>query len=197
MMLLKRTLFGVMQCVYTVRGSKNTLFSTYCTLLLLLYAPPFWNMPIFTKLIVLRSEVCSDWPAIRCVVIGRIPQACDGNVTPLPMLWCRVPAFLQSMVPARRDQNNKTRYKRGICCIQWGHNYWLQWLIRSFYALRRVNIMSAFVIIETPNKHYTQLKTRVWIVSSKFFKYQNVLTDCESEAPDCPCDFGIAVHSHS
>ncbi len=33
MMLLKRTLFcvfGVMQCVYAVRGSKNTLFSTYC-----------------------------------------------------------------------------------------------------------------------------------------------------------------------
>ncbi len=33
MMLLKITLFGVfgvMQCVYVVRGSKNTLFSTYC-----------------------------------------------------------------------------------------------------------------------------------------------------------------------
>ncbi len=43
-MLLKRTLFcvfGVMQCVYAVRGSKNTLFSKYCTLLLLLYALPF------------------------------------------------------------------------------------------------------------------------------------------------------------
>ncbi len=39
----------------------NTLFSTYCTLLLLLYAPPF--LTIFTKLIVLRSEACSDWPA--------------------------------------------------------------------------------------------------------------------------------------
>ncbi len=81
MMLLKRTLFGVfgvMQCVYVVRGSKNTLFSTYCTLLLLLYAPPSE-----TKLIVLRSEACSDWPAIRCVVIGRIPQACDGDVTVL------------------------------------------------------------------------------------------------------------------
>ncbi len=53
---------------------KNTLFSTYCTLLLLLYAPPFWSAPICTKLIVLRSEACSDWPAIQCVVIGRIPQ---------------------------------------------------------------------------------------------------------------------------
>ncbi len=63
---------------------QKTLFSTYCTLLLLLYAPPFWNAPIFTKLIVLRSEVCSDWPAIQCVLIGRIPQAWDGNVTPSP-----------------------------------------------------------------------------------------------------------------
>ncbi len=27
--------------------------------------------------------MCSDWPAIQCVVIGRIPQACDGNIMPL------------------------------------------------------------------------------------------------------------------
>ncbi len=55
------------------------------------------------------------------------------------------------------------------------------------------NTMSSFVIVETPNKHYsTLLKTRVWIVSSKFFKYRNVLTGCESEAPDCPCNVGIA-----
>ncbi len=40
----------------------------------------FWNVSIFTKLIVLRSEACSDWPAIRCVVIGRIPQM----LCPLP-----------------------------------------------------------------------------------------------------------------
>ncbi len=50
-------------------------------------------------------------------VIGRIPQACDGNVTPLTVLRCRVPAWW--------DKNNKTHHKRGICCIQWGHNYWL------------------------------------------------------------------------
>ncbi len=60
-------------------------------------------------------------------------------------------------------------------------------------APRKHNTMSAFVIVETPNKHYsTLLKTRVWIVSSKFFKYRNVLTGCESEAPDCPCDVAIA-----
>ncbi len=69
-----------MQCVYAVRGSKNTLFSTYCTLLFLLYAPPFWKVPVFTKLIVLRSEVCSDWPAIQCVVPRRI------NITLWPFL---------------------------------------------------------------------------------------------------------------
>ncbi len=48
------------------------------TLLLLLPASPFWNAVIFTKLI-LKSTVCSDWPAIQSVVIGRIPQACDEN----------------------------------------------------------------------------------------------------------------------
>ncbi len=69
-------------------------------------------------------------------------------------------------------------------------------------APRKHNTMSAFVIVEMPYKHYsTLLKTRVRIVSGKFFKYRNVLTGCESEAPDCPCDIGIAplysVHSHS
>ncbi len=55
---------------------------------------------------------------------------------------------------------------------------------------RHVNItMSAFVIGEiTNNKGYsTLLKTRIWIISSR-----NVLTGCESEAPDCPCKVGIA-----
>ncbi len=30
------------------------------------------------------------------------------------------------------------------------------------------------------------------LVSSKFFKYRNILKGFESEAPDCPCDVGIA-----
>ncbi len=123
----------------------------------------------------MRSEVCSDWTAIQCILIGQIPQVCDGNVTPLTVLWCRV--------QARRDQNNKTQYKQGICCIQWGH----------CAAPHKHNTLSAFVIGETPNKHYsTLLKDRVWIVSRKFFKYKNNLIGCESEAPDCPCNVGIA-----
>ncbi len=59
----------------------------------------------------------------------------------------------------------------------------------------RINItMSAFVIRETTNnkRYSTPLKTRVWIVTGKFFKYENILTGCESEAPDCPCKVGIA-----
>ncbi len=50
--------------------------------------------------------------------------------------------------------------------------------------------MSAFVIGETTNnKQYsTPIKTHVWIVSSR-----NVLAGCESEAPDCPCNVGIAL----
>ncbi len=58
----------------------KNIISTYCTLLLLLSALPFWNPSIFTKLIFLRSEVCSDWPAIQCVGIDQIPQA----LRPLP-----------------------------------------------------------------------------------------------------------------
>ncbi len=73
-------------CFMRFKVHKN-IISTYCTLLLLLYAVPFWNVPIFTSL--------SFWEARRALiarypvrVIGRIPQACDGNVTPLTVLWC-------------------------------------------------------------------------------------------------------------
>ncbi len=55
----------------------------------------------------------------------------------------------------------------------------------TVFLLSLLNItMSAFVIGETTNnKHYSiQLKTHVWIVSGKFFKYENILTGCESEA---------------
>ncbi len=67
----------------------------------------------------------------------------------------------------------------------------------SFWEARRAligQLSGAFVIGETTNnKHYsTLLKTDVWIVSGKFFKYENVLTGCEWESPDCPCDVGIA-----
>ncbi len=63
-------------------------------------------------------------------------------------------------------------------------------LFMHHIASRRVNITtSAFVIGETTNnKHYsTLLKTRFLIVRCKFFKQENALTGCESEAPDCPC----------
>ncbi len=91
-------------CLCSLRF-KFTLFSTYCTLLLLLYAPPFWNAYIFTKLIVLRSEACSDWPAIQCVVIGRIPQS--------NMRWkCYAPYRIVMRVLVQRHKNNNTHYKR-------------------------------------------------------------------------------------
>ncbi len=161
MTLLKRTLFwvfGVMQCVYVVYGS---LFSTYCTLLLLLYAPTFWNGSIFTKLIVLRSEACSDWPAIWCVVIGRIPQACDGNVTLLP--YCDV--------VSRRDETQTIKPIINEAFVASSGDIFKHYHV-CIYDRRNTN-----------NKHYsTQLKTHVWRVSGKFFKYENILTGCESEA---------------
>ncbi len=144
---------------------KNTLFSTYCTLLLLLYAPPFWNASIFTKLIILRGEACSDWPAIRCVVIGRIPQAWDGKLCPLPycdaVFWRKTiqPIINEAFVASSGDII--TDYDDLYC------------LFTRRIASHRVNItMSAFVIGETKNnkRYSTLLKTHVWIVSGKFFK---------------------------
>ncbi len=89
-------------CLRSSRSKRHIIFHILYTIVapLCLF---FWNTLIFTKLIVVRSQACSDWPAIPCVVTAWIPQACDGNVMPLPMLWCREPAFLQSMFPARRD----------------------------------------------------------------------------------------------
>ncbi len=45
------------------------------------------------------------------------PNTSSRNVPPLTILWCRV--------PVRRHKYNKTHYIRGVCCIQWGHNFWL------------------------------------------------------------------------
>ncbi len=90
---------------------KNTLFSTYCTLLLLLYALSFWNASIFTKLIVLRSEACSDWPVIQCVVIGRIPQAETERLRPLP--------YWDAM---SRHDDTKTAFNR-ICLHLWSEKW--------------------------------------------------------------------------
>ncbi len=102
--------------------------------------PSFLKCADFTKFIVLRSEACSYWPAIQCIVIGRIPQAWDGDVTHLTMLW--------SHVPVRRDKNDKKHYKWGICCIQW--NIITDYKDLYCIFMRRVNItMSAFVIGKT------------------------------------------------
>ncbi len=117
---------------------KTPLFSTYCTLLLLLYAPPFWNSPIFTKIIVLRSEACSDWPAIQCVVIGRIPQAWDGNVTPLP--YCDAVSRRDDTKTIKPIINEAFVASSGDIIT----DYNLLRLILSFYASRCI----------APRKHY-------------------------------------------
>ncbi len=69
-------------CLCGLRFKKHILFHILYIIVAPL-CPAFLKCSIFTKLIVLKSEVCSDWPAIQSVVIGRTPQACDGNVTPL------------------------------------------------------------------------------------------------------------------
>ncbi len=164
-----------------LRCSRFTLFSTYCTLLLLLYAPPFWNASIFTK--AHRSEkrgvlwlasypVCCDWPNTSSV-------------------WWKCYALYHVVTKTIKPAINEAfvAFSEGII-TDYNDSYSL---FMHCAAPRKHNTMSASVIVETPNKHYsTQLKTHIWIVSSKFFKYRHILTGCESEAPDCPCDVGIA-----
>ncbi len=152
---------------------------------MLLYAPPFWNTLIFTKLIVLRSEACSDWPANQCIVLGRIPQAWEGNVTPPYRI----------VMPSRCDDTktikpiiNKTFVASSgdkitdyndLCCL--------------FFASRYIATRKHYHVCicdrrnDKQQGYSTLLKTRIWIISSR-----NVLTGCESEAPDCPCKVGIA-----
>ncbi len=175
-----------------VRGSENTLFSTYCTLLLLRLSETRWFLQ------------CSSFWEGRCALIGQLssalwlaeylkrvtemlrpPPYCDA-VSRRDEIKTIKPIIIEAFVAFSEDII--TNYNDLYCLLE--------------AAPRKHNTMSAFVIVETPNKHYsTLLKTRVWIVSSKFFKYWNVLTGCESEAPDCLCDVGIAplysVHSHS
>ncbi len=112
-------------------------------------------------------------PTIQCVVIGRIPQAWDRNVTPPTVLFRRddtkqiKPTINEAFVAFSGDII--TDYNDLYCLFTWRD--------------------AAFVIREiTNNKHLSkQLKTCVWIISGR-----NILTGCESKALDCPCKVGIA-----
>ncbi len=124
-----------------------------------------WN---FTKLIILRSEVWSDWPAIKYVV-AEYPKRETEMLHPLPYCYA----------VSRHDDTKTIKSLINEAVVASSGN------IITDYNIT----MSVFVNGEmTNNKHYsTQLKTRVWIVSSR-----NVLTDCMSKASDCPCKVGIA-----
>ncbi len=141
---------------------KNTLFSTYCTLLLLLYAPPFWNALIVTS--------SSFWEARRAL-IGQLSSA----------LWLaeylkRVTEMLRPSpyceAVSRRDETKTIKPTINEAFVAFSEEIITDYndlycLFMRLVAPRRVNItMPAFVIGETTNKHYsTQLKTHVWIVS--------------------------------
>ncbi len=149
-------------CLYGLR-LKNILFSTYCTLLLLLYAPPFWNSRF------LQSS--SFWEARRAL-IGQLSSAlwlaeylkCETEMLhPLP--YCDAVSQCDKTKTIKPIINEAFAASSGDIITDYNDLYCLY--------TRRVNItMSAFVIGETTNnKHYsTQLKTHVWIVTGKFFK---------------------------
>ncbi len=138
-MLLKRTLFCVfvvMQCVYTVRGSKNTLFSTYCTLLLLLYAPPSetrWFL-----------QSSSFWEARRAL-IGQLSGA----------LW--LAEYLKRMTEmlrplpycddvSRRDDTKTIKPNTNEAFVAFTEDIITDY--NDLYCLFKHNTMSAFVIVK-------------------------------------------------
>ncbi len=94
------TVFGVMQCLRGLRLKKTHCFPHtvhYCCC----------SLQFLQSNIILRSEACSDWPAIQCAVIGRIPQACDEMLRPLPYLET------QSL----HDNNTTARHLGGVMQI--------------------------------------------------------------------------------
>ncbi len=139
--------------------------SRYCTLLLLLYAPPFWNTSI------LQSS--SFWEARRAL-IGQLSSA----------LWLAeyLKRLMEMLRPSpycdgvfRRDETKTMKPITNEAFVAFSGDIITDYndlycLFTRRVASRGVNItMSAFVIGETTNnQHYsTQLKTRVWIVSSR------------------------------
>ncbi len=187
MTLLKITLFGqfgVMQCLYGLRLKNITIFSTYCTLLLLLYSLlRLSEMHRFYKAHRSENETCTD--------LDRYPVHCDWPNTSSVRRKCYAPLPYCDAVSRR----NKTKTIKPIVNEAFvassgdkvtDYND-LYCLFTCRFASRRVKITTtAFVIGEmTNNKHSsTRLKTHVLIVSSR-----NILTGCESEA----CKVGIAA----
>ncbi len=151
-MLLKRTLFcvfGVMECVYALRGKKKTgNFHILYIIVAPLYSA-FLKYVDFYKAHHSEIEVCSNWPAIHCIVIGWIPQECDVNVTPLTMLWCHV--------PVRRDETKTIKPIINEAFVAFSEDIITDYndsysLFTHFAAPHKHNticVFSAFVIVET------------------------------------------------
>ncbi len=66
-------------------------------------------------------QISSFWEE-RCALISQLSSAFW-----LAKYLKRVTEMLRPLPygNAVSRQNSKTHYKRGICCIQWGHGYWL------------------------------------------------------------------------
>ncbi len=188
-------------------GKKNIILCVWCNAMCL-RGSRFKKHIIFHILYIIVAHLCSTflkrrflqsssfWEA-RCALIGQLSS----------LLWLaeylkRVTEMLRPLpccnALSRRDETKTIKPIINEAFVASSEDIITDY--KDLYCLftccatpRKHNTMSAFVIVETPNKHYsTLLKSRVRIVSSKFVKYRKVLTGCESEAPDCPCDVGIA-----
>ncbi len=76
--------------------------------------------------------------------LASYPVRCDWPI--ISSVWWKCYALLLCCDAVSWHDDTKTikPIKRRIFCIQWGHNYWLKWLILSFNASRCI----------APRKHY-------------------------------------------
>ncbi len=141
----------------------------------------------------------SSFWEVRCTLIGQLSRAMwlaeyFKRVTKMlrPLMFCNAMSRRDETKTIKPIINEAFVASSGDIITDYNDLYCL---FTHRVASRHVNItMSAFVIGETTNnkRYSTLLKIHVWIVSGKFFKYENILTGCESEAPDCLCKVGIA-----
>ncbi len=104
--------------------------------LLLLYAPPFWNASIFTKLIILRSKACSDpvrcdWPNTssvwrKCYAPYHI---CKHTASPWQQYYSKNKRFslewILSLDFNSRWRSTQMLIKKSACAFGWVCNFTL------------------------------------------------------------------------
>ncbi len=95
------------------KKKKNIIFH----ILYIIVASPFWNVSIFQS---------SSFYEARLALIGQLSSGLWlAEYLKREMEMLRPLPYCDSVSRYDDTITIKTHYKWGICCIQWGHNYWL------------------------------------------------------------------------